>query len=278
MRVNLKIASALGILSVFMLVLPTLAQNLVSGNVVGSNQLLIENRQTNTSALVTFYPNNSGIPGTSTTVNPTTPTVPVNPVVPPACVNLLATTSSIGLMSPEVVKLQNFLESYAGANLNGLGYFGPATQASVRNLQYTYGLTVNGTVDNQTLALINNLNCGNIARKTPMFYGRTIGKQPSTTWSSGSGYSGTITTGATGTVYPNPTIGGTVSSGGIMQSEATVTRSTTTATTSTSTATSSFLGSFADDWEKIKENYKAYLLVFVLVLALFWFLRKAATE
>jgi hypothetical protein len=39
-----------------------------------------------------------------------------------------------------------------------------------------------------------------------------------------------------------------------------------------------FWGGLQDDVDRIKQNYKAYILVFVLVLALFWFLRKAATE
>jgi len=237
-------------------VLSALFITAVSAQAQIPNSLYIYSPDTNTGTRVYYGPQMSV--ATTTTVVGTTTTVS-------ACMPLLTGFHRFGDYNAEVAKLQNFLEQWNGANLNGLGYYGPATTQEVRNLQYTYGLPVTGIQHEKTTALINNLICGNIAKRDRMV-------APKGYIASGMSVSSVNFTGGKN-IYPNAG-GGVVKDYGSPKGE-TVKKGEKDATTSTST---SFFDNLSKDFQKIRENYKAYVLVLVLVIALFWFLRKAATE
>lgn len=210
---------------------------------------------------------------------PMTPVVvPSTPATSTACVAMLTTFQKFGDNSPEVAKLQNFLNTFAGANLNGKGFYGPATRQEVMNLQYAYGIKPTGAQFEKTTALINGISCGNVAVKARMVYKSTQGNYS---------YSAPLSNSANEieNIYPNPDGMAQVKpiaspANTVVTKPVTKPAATTTVTNSTTSpaTTSSFASNLKNDFEKIKENYKAYVLVFVLVLALFWFLRKAATE
>jgi peptidoglycan hydrolase-like protein with peptidoglycan-binding domain len=179
------------------------------------------------------------------------------------CPDLLSTYHRIGAYGEEVVKLQNFLNTVNGAKLNGQGYFGSVTQQEVKNFQYTYGIKPTGYQHVLTTKMINDINCGKVAKKVRKVYVVPSTYKAYAPVSTGSGTSYTNNVNLV-KEYQVPAKINLVGTG----TKATVTMASKT----------SFWENLNKDWDKIKENYKAYLLVFALVLALFWFLRKAATE
>lgn len=211
--------------------------------------------------------------------------IPTNvvPVVVPVQVSsstcktqALSSFHKYGDKGADVVKLQKLLNKFAGAKLNEKGFYGPATAQEVKNLQYMYGINPTGMQYAKTTALLNSLDCGSIQLKTrKVFTGNsvTIGNV-----SVSSGTKAAITN-----VYPNPSAETAMNFSKFEQKNKKPTKIDTKnleefATTSNSSSTNSFFSGLKGDFDKIKENYKAYVLVFVLVLALFWFLRKAAIE
>jgi peptidoglycan hydrolase-like protein with peptidoglycan-binding domain len=200
---------------------------------------------------------------TSSMVNVTRPVVVA---ATSSCPNLINTYNKIGSYGTEVAKLQNFLNSVNGANLNGQGYFGPVTQQEVKNFQYTYGIKPTGYQHVLTTKMINDINCGKVVKKVRKVYMLSSAYTMKSPVMSAAASMGTVSNSGANLVkeYQAPTKINLVGTG-------------TTATVTMATKTS-FWENLNKDWNKIKENYKAYLLVFALVLALFWFLRKAATE
>lgn len=200
---------------------------------------------------------------TSSLVNITQPVVVT---ATSSCPNVMNTYNKIGSYGVEVAKLQNFLTSVNGANLNGKGYFGPVTQQEVKNFQYTYGIKPTGYQHVLTTKMINDINCGKVAKKARKVYMLSSTYSTKSPIMSATASMGTVSNGGANLVkeYQAPAKINLIGTG-------------TTATVTMATKTS-FWENLNKDWDKIKENYKAYLLVFALVLALFWFLRKAATE
>lgn len=225
------------------------------------------NSNTNTNTVNTTFVTQ---PATNAVINPV---IIVTPVV--VCPVYLNTFHKYGDRGSDVAKLQIFLNEYNGAKLNGQGFYGIATMQEVKNLQYSYGVKTTGAQYEKTTALINSLKCGNIPKKDRVvFTGRNLSLVSTTLKNSN-----TVIT----NIYPN--------SGLSNPANAVVKNYPTTKNTPKgvltgvptggevkATTTNSFFDNFKKDWNKIKENYKAYVLVFLLVLALFWFLRKAATE
>lgn len=182
------------------------------------------------------------------------------------CDAFLTSFHKFGDMDNEVVLLQKFLNEYNGANLNGLGYFGKATMKEVQNFQYAFGIKTTGSQYEKTTDIINKIKCGllEVKKERIVYTAHTSNVVTNTNYMSNSAKSnfGKITSAKNipqSDVYPKGVIDSVPSS-------------------SSYSTTSSGFPTFQDDFDRIKENYKAYLLVFVLVLALFWFLRKAATE
>lgn len=219
--------------------------------------------------------------------NPSTNLLPISNIGNnnSTCNAYLNTFNKAGDLSSEVAKLQQFLNQYNGANLNGLGFYGPATTQEVINLQHAYGINPTGAQFEKTTALVNAIKCGQVQPKARVVYYSNynqssvinLGQDPA---------SNATRTFVPANIYPNPdsqNIPPTNNTRTIPGNNSTVNSPMTgkvpTSSLGTVTSTSSsFLENFGKDFDKIKENYKAYLLVFVLVLALFWFLRKAATE
>lgn len=181
------------------------------------------------------------------------------------CPNLINNYHKIGASGVEVAKLQNFLNQVNGAKLNGKGYFGPVTQQEVRNFQYTYGIKATGHQYVLTTKMINDINCGKVTKKDRRVYSLASSYVIKSSAISGATTMGTVSKNLDLVKeYKNPSKINLIGTG----TKATVTMATKT----------SFWENLNKDWKKVQENYKAYLLVFALVLALFWFLRKAATE
>jgi peptidoglycan hydrolase-like protein with peptidoglycan-binding domain len=210
---------------------------------------------------------------TATTTATTTSPAPVMPVAVVAtstatssCASYINTFHKLGDSGNEVVTLQKFLNKYNGAKLNEKGFYGPVTMQEVQNFQYTYGIKTTGWQHQKTTAAINNIVCGKLAVKDRKIYlaGGANNMVAQVT---------PVAKVDTKNIYPNPKTPAKTDTQAIKS--AATTTSTITATTSTPTGV---YANFKSDFEKVKENYKAYLLVFLLVLALFWFLRKAATE
>lgn len=202
----------------------------------------------------------------TSSVTPILQNVVVATVATGTCPNLLNSYHKIGSYGSEVVKLQNFLNSMNGAKLNGQGYFGPVTLQEVKNFQYTYGIKPTGYQHQLTTKMINDLNCGKVAKKARKVY---MGAQKYISSNSGAfkpSTSSAISSANKDLVKDYQNFVKNIQSG------------TSTTATVTSATKTSFWENLNKDWNKIKDNYKAYLLVFALVLALFWFLRKAATE
>lgn len=261
---------------------------------LGSNQLIITNKETGTTDLVTIVPKTIATTTVATTTSATsTPVVVATTTGTSTCVNYLTNFHGYGSQGEEVVKLQNFLNAYNGSKLNGKGFYGPATVREVKNLQYTYGIKVTGVQHEKTTALINNLNCGNILKREPVKF---VASTAYTTNPNGQAVviasGNTKSGGEIKNVYPNPTPAQIPAVGtdpkvnygdkGYTQPKTgkglTSPKATTTENLVSTTTKPSFIENLKQDYQKIKDNYKAYVLVFVLVLALFWFLRKAATE
>ena len=188
------------------------------------------------------------------------------------CGNLLLSYHKFGDRGADVAALQLFLNQYNGANLNGQGFYGQATMQEVKNLQSEYGIKVTGAQYEKTTSVINSLKCGSLAKRNRMIYRGGYGS-----------VSGAVSVStprnitSLGNVYPNA--GTVVRNYGKSPTATTqMMLATTSANNMNSNAANSLAGSVDSDFQKIKDNYKAYILVFVLVLALFWFLRKAATE
>ncbi len=187
-----------------------------------------------------------------------------------SCVNFLNRYQKIGAYGEDVVKLQLFLNNVNGAKLNGKGYFGPVTQQEVRNFQYTYGIKPTGYQHVLTTKMINDIHCGRVAPKARKVYVSVPG------------------TYRTSYVAPTPAASSGISMDTInknsknlvkeYQPPTTIKLTGSTSKPNINATKTSFWENLERDWNKIKENYKAYLLVFALVVALFWFLRKAATE
>ena len=196
------------------------------------------------------------------------------------CPQLMFEFNKLGSFGPEVVKLQNFLNQYNGAKLNGLGYFGPVTQQEVKNFQYTYGIKPTGYQHILTTNMINDLNCNKVAKKErKVFVAKKIAMLANTVSMSAPVISNNYSMNnvnnkakdlvkeyVTNKAQTIPTLTGDTKNPKDMKA------------TFTMATQTSFWANLQNDWNKIKDNYKAYLLVFALVLALFWFLRKAATE
>lgn len=190
------------------------------------------------------------------------------------CVHSATKFNKYGDYGVEVAKLQNFLNEVNGAKLNGKGYFGPATLQEVKNFQYTYGIKPTGYQHIKTTQKINDILCGKVAKvarkvfvEKPIYTSTNVKAMPATTAKVTLPKESVKET----VVNKIPTMVGNPNSG-------IGAKATTTATTTETSTTTSFWSNLQKDFDKIKENYKAYLLVFALVLALFWFLRKAATE
>lgn len=198
---------------------------------------------------------------------------PVNVVQPTqpaqACVPFITTFNKYGNHNADVAKLQQFLNRYNGANLNGLGFYGPATQQEVKNLQYAFGINPTGAQYEKTTDLINKINCGLVQpRQRVVYHGGSVGYvyNPKTS------PSGNVPS----NVYPNP--GQNTQLPGKTQSGTKTVIINNGTRTNINASGSSITETLSSDFDSIKENYKAYVLVLVLIAALFWFLRKAATE
>jgi peptidoglycan hydrolase-like protein with peptidoglycan-binding domain len=186
-----------------------------------------------------------------------------------SCLPVLTTYHKLGDTGPEVKSLQAFLNDYNGAELNEKGFYGPVTEQEVKNFQYTYGIKVTGVQHVKTTEAINKIKCGQLSKlDRKVFTGVMAMATPSSQTISTYRYSQPTN------IYPNAPQKNVLNN----KKENLTNKNSQTGTTSTSTITSGFVDGLKADFEKIKENYKAYLLVFALVLALFWFLRKAATE
>lgn len=175
-----------------------------------------------------------------------------------SCIPYMNEFNKFGNYGTEVAKLQLFLNENNGANLNGLGYFGPVTQQEVKNFQYTYGIKPTGYQHIKTTQMINDIVCGKVA------------KLPRKVYLSTNIYHSYVG----GQTYVNKNNGNLVKD----YSSKTIPTLIGSTTNLTDASTTNFWANLKKDWGKIQENYKAYLLVFALVVALFWFLRKAATE
>jgi uncharacterized protein (DUF697 family) len=208
--------------------------------------------------------------------------VPVNQVVGTStCANLMTSFNKFGDENGEVAKLQNFLNAKFGTKLNGKGFYGPVTKSLVQDLQYTYGINPTGNQYEKTTKLVNEINCGVVAVKTlKNFVPKTIAT------SIPSNIIPTPVKVAPPVVNANPVVK-TPDSNTIVKDYANTNKKipsvegkpTSNIKIATDTASkTNFFENLKKDWSRIQENYKAYLLVFALVLALFWFLRKAATE
>jgi hypothetical protein len=172
---------------------------------------------------------------------------------------------------------QKFLNKYHGANLNEKGFFGSITMQEVKNLQFNYSIKTTGNQHEKTTKLINDIVCGKVVSKARVVYveARALTatnylKVPQSTLKP---IANTLPLGGTITKPVNTTVKKDVVNNNLVPKPV----STTTSSYGKAT-TSGFVENLKTDFQKIKENYKAYLLVFALVLALFWFLRKAATE
>ncbi len=182
------------------------------------------------------------------------------------CAKYTTTFHKYGDYGTGVVKLQKFLNKYNGAHLNEKGFYGPATMQEVKNFQYAYGIKPTGAQYSKTTQAINSLNCGLIVKKDRVVYqGQAFVKNTSAV--KVAAISPVVR------VYPNAPIVKEVAPTGVVK---TLPGKNSVAVRATST--NDFFSGIKSDFNKIKENYKAYALVLVLVLALFWFLRKAATE
>ena len=180
-----------------------------------------------------------------------------------SCAKYVTTFHKLGDKGADVVRLQKFLNQYNGANLNEKGFYGPATMQEVKNFQYAYGIKPTGAQYEKTTEAINLVNCGLISKKDRVIYKGQAFVQPMN-------FGTTATVSApVQKIYPNTSMSAPT---GIIKTVPVKTP------VVKATNTNSFFGGMSSDFDKIKENYKAYALVLVLVLALFWFLRKAATE
>ena len=89
-----------------------------------------------------------------TIASPPIPLVPGQPPAQPPSVSQtepFQSTLSIGMSSPEIFVLQQFL------NVSRTGYFGPITQKAVQSFQTQYNLSQTAIVDSQTRAKLNAL-------------------------------------------------------------------------------------------------------------------------
>jgi peptidoglycan hydrolase-like protein with peptidoglycan-binding domain len=224
--------------------------------------------------------NNSQVTTPNTNVVPTV--VPTATTSNNVCVPYLTSFHKLGDKGVEVAKLQAFLNEYNGAKLNTKGVYGPVTAREVKNLQYAYGIKTTGAQYQKTTDLINKLNCGSIAAKegrtiySPMYKGITKSAGKVQVWTKG------MNNLDLDNIYPNvPAQVQNTEPTGVINSlpgkNVPPTKIKSPAQDILATS-SDMTGGFQSDFDRIKENYKAYVLVFVLVLALFWFLRKAATE
>lgn len=194
------------------------------------------------------------------------------------CSQSVTKYNKFGDFGPEVSKLQYFLNEVNGAKLNGLGYFGPATLQEVKNFQYTYGVSPTGYQYVRTTQKMNDILCGNIAKVARKVYvaptAVSVSVNPVNTKAIAPMAANNLEVNKVQNIGKNlvkeyvPAIPKTIPS---------LTGSPTSVKVDMATKTG-FWANLEKDFNKIKENYKAYLLVFALVLALFWFLRKAATE
>lgn len=161
-----------------------------------------------------YYPSNHGpqtymmgtvsLPGAN--YNPNyNPNIPagnvINPVIVPSassttCLPLLNTFNKFGSEGQEVAKLQNFLNHFNGARLNGQGFYGPATMQEVKNLQYTYGINPTGAQYEKTTALINAINCGQVLPKARVVYRGYVSRNYA--------YTPSVASVSANNIYPNP--------------------------------------------------------------------------
>ena len=202
---------------------------------------------------------------------------------PTTCVNYLNTFNQYKSQGEEVVKLQNFLNDYNGANLNGQGFYGPVTVQEVKNFQYTYGLPVTGKQYQLTTSLINNIKCGVIAKRDRVVF---VQKLSSTVNTSFNYQYATKTTqmilrekvqnteSKVAKIIAQNIIDASKNKENVLLN---ISKNKLTISTDTP-ATNTFASVLNSELKNLKENYRSYLVVFFLVLALFWFLRKTATE
>jgi len=204
---------------------------------------------------------------TTTTVN-TVNVVNVATSTATSCMPVLTTYHKLGDSGADVKRLQSFLNDFNGASLNEKGFFGPVTEQEVKNFQHTYGVKVTGVQHVKTTETINKLNCGKLTKlDRKVFTGHLVMSSSNSQTISTYKYS------QPPRIYPN------APQKNVSLDKKIETKNDKSAvSTTTSTITSGFIDGLKSDFDKIRENYKAYLLVFALVLALFWFLRKAATE
>ena len=187
-----------------------------------------------------------------------------------SCVLAGTTYNKLGDYGPEVVKLQNFLNDVNGARLNGQGYFGPVTQQEVKNFQYTYGIKPTGYQHVKTTQMINDIICGKVAKKARLVYVAPKMSMTANTYVKNNP--------VTVSAMPANTDGKNLVKDYAPKTIPTLTGDTSIKSTTSMATKTGFWANLQNDFTKIQANYKAYLLVFALVLALFWFLRKAATE
>ncbi len=203
---------------------------------------------------------------------------------PITCSNYLNTFNKFNSSGAEMVKLQIFLNQFNGANLNGMGYYGKVTTQEVKNLQFTYGLPVTGKQYKLTTALINNLNCGIIAKRDRKVFkpvlavahtNKTIVVDHTTPNNKVTIYEKIKNTESkVAELIAQNMVNADKNKEKMLQGKKAATSTLATNTKSTTT----FMSIINSELSNLKENYKSYLVVFFLVLALFWFLRKTATE
>lgn len=202
------------------------------------------------------------------------------------CTNYMSTFNKLNSSGGDVAKLQFFLNDYNGAKLNGKGYYGNVTTQEVKNLQYAYGLPVTGNQYRLTTALINNIKCGVIANKQRVVYKPTISvKTNQTIYYAPSSNSVTsvsekikVTESKVAKIIAQNIVDSQKNKENRESLKMDLDKTKLEFATFTKTTSTSFSSTLSSEFKNLKENYKSYLVVFFLVLALFWFLRKTATE
>lgn len=234
----------------------------------------ITNKETGSTATINT---NGSLVSTSSRATSTVATS----TVASTCVPYITNFHKYGDKGDEIISLQKFLNRVNGAKLNEKGFYGPVTMQEVKNLQYTYGIKVTGNQHILTTALINNINCKVITLKDRKVY---VEKRISYVTPSRENYISTSSNTLEEKIQKTQEKVAQILVNNLISNENKKASTTTKEIKNevkigtTSASTSTFQSILEKEIENIKENYKSYVVVFLLIVALFWFLRKTATE